>query len=200
MFLRSAITSSKACRCATMNARQRVVIARSAAYSTAALPKKLPMFDKSTAALLALSAATASLAITSTTTKNHCQVPCGIFDDHAMVAEVKQAASTIRKAMVQSQTLWSDKESSTKGVQTMNQVVRWINTKEEHCDKIIHVMSDYCLCQRVKREAFSADADYLLALQFHHEVMVAAMKAKQSMDIGACDALDHALSNFEKLY
>jgi hypothetical protein len=31
----------------------------------------------------------------------HCQVPCGIFDDPAIVAEVKQACATIRKAMVQ---------------------------------------------------------------------------------------------------
>jgi hypothetical protein len=31
----------------------------------------------------------------------HCQVPCGIFDDLALVAEVKEACATIRKAMVQ---------------------------------------------------------------------------------------------------
>merc|ERR1712224_574343 len=30
----------------------------------------------------------------------HCQVPCGIFDDPAIVAEVSQACATIRKAMV----------------------------------------------------------------------------------------------------
>ena len=31
----------------------------------------------------------------------HCQVPCGIFDDPKLVAEVQEACATIRKAMVQ---------------------------------------------------------------------------------------------------
>ena len=31
----------------------------------------------------------------------HCQVPCGIFDDPKMVADIREACATIRKAMVQ---------------------------------------------------------------------------------------------------
>merc|ERR1711937_452122 len=31
----------------------------------------------------------------------HCQVPCGIFDDPKLVAELKEACATIKKAMVQ---------------------------------------------------------------------------------------------------
>merc|ERR1712144_124040 len=31
----------------------------------------------------------------------HCQVPCGIFDDPKLVAEVREAVATINKAMVQ---------------------------------------------------------------------------------------------------
>ena len=31
----------------------------------------------------------------------HCQVPCGIFDDPRLVAELKEACATIKKAMVQ---------------------------------------------------------------------------------------------------
>jgi small subunit ribosomal protein S27Ae len=62
----------------------------------------------------------------------HCQVPCGIFDDPAMVAQLKQHAETIRKAMVQSAEL-----HATGDLSSLNQVVRWINTKEDHCSKII---------------------------------------------------------------
>jgi small subunit ribosomal protein S27Ae len=62
----------------------------------------------------------------------HCQVPCGIFDDPAMVAELKQHAITIRKSMVQSTEL-----HATGDLQSLNQVVRWINTKEDACSKII---------------------------------------------------------------
>lgn len=33
--------------------------------------------------------------------RSHCQVPCGIFDDPARVDQLKEDASTVRKAMVQ---------------------------------------------------------------------------------------------------
>mmetsp|Transcript_26877 Transcript_26877/g.61852 ORF Transcript_26877/g.61852 Transcript_26877/m.61852 type:complete len:217 (+) Transcript_26877:393-1043(+) len=125
----------------------------------------------------------------------HCQVPCGIFDDPAMVAEVKQHAATIRKAMVQSKDLHSEGS-----LQSMNQVIRWINTKEDHCNKIISTISDYCLCQRVKKDVFASDSDYCDALKAHHAVMQCAMKAKQTMDPAGCDALDHAIGDFAKMY
>lgn len=125
----------------------------------------------------------------------HCQVPCGIFDDPAMVAEIKQHAVTIRKAMDQSKELHAAGD-----LQGLNQIVRWINTKEDHCAKIITTVADYCLCQRVKKEVFASDGDYVDALKAHHAVMQAAMKAKQSMDAAACDALDHAIADMAKMY
>ena len=70
-------------------------------------------------------------------------VPCGIFDDPAIVAEIEQAAATIRKAMVQSTELHAASSSA----QNINQIVRWVNTKEEHASKIIKLVSEYCLCQ-----------------------------------------------------
>ena len=115
----------------------------------------------------------------------------------ATVAEVKQAATTVRKAMVQSKDLHATAGSD---LNAMNQIVRWITTKEEHCSKIITTVSEYCLCQRVKKDVFSSDADYVDALKAHHAVMQAAMKAKQSMDVAACDALDHAIEDFAKMY
>jgi len=125
----------------------------------------------------------------------HCQVPCGIFDDPAMVEELKQHAATIRKAMVQCKDL-----HATGDLQSMNQIVRWINTKEDHCGKIITAIGEYCLCQRVKKDVFACDKDYVDALKAHHAVMQAAMKAKQTMDTAGADALDHALADFAKMY
>nr|ABV72530.1 ubiquitin [Heterocapsa triquetra] len=75
----------------------------------------------------------------------HCQVPCGIFDDPKLVADVKEAIATIKKAMVQINEL-----SAKLDAQNINQMTRWVNTKEEHAGKIISLMSEYCLCQRVK--------------------------------------------------
>merc|ERR1719264_1390949 len=56
----------------------------------------------------------------------HCQVPCGIFDDPKLVAEVKEACATIRKAMVQ-----INEMSGELNALSINQITRWVNTKEE---------------------------------------------------------------------
>uniref|UniRef100_A0A7S3L155 Ubiquitin-like domain-containing protein n=1 Tax=Amphora coffeiformis TaxID=265554 RepID=A0A7S3L155_9STRA len=127
----------------------------------------------------------------------HCQVPCGIFDDPAMVAQMKQDAATIRKAIVQSTELHATAGGD---VLAMNQMTRWILTKEDHCSKIITRVSEYCLCQRVKPAIFKSDEEYVQALKAHHAVMQAAMKCKQVMDTASCDALDHAISDMAKMY
>jgi len=131
----------------------------------------------------------------------HCQVPCGIFDDPKLVLEVKEACATIRKAMTQVG------ELSAAGLtaQSINQITRWVNTKEEHASKIISLMSDYCLCQRVKPvgaagSPFTAEKDFLDALKAHHAVMVAAMKAKQTVDLAGADALEHAVEDMVPMY
>jgi len=79
-------------------------------------------------------------------------------------------------------------------------MIRWVMTKEEHCTKIITAISEYCLCQRVKKEVFASDADYVDALKAHHAVMQKAVKCKQSVDPADADALDHAIADFAKMY
>ena len=129
----------------------------------------------------------------------HCQVPCGIFDDPATVAAVNEACATIRKAMVQINEL-----GAAMSAQNFNQMTRWVNTKEEHAGKIITLVSEYCLCQRVKPvgapgSPFTEEKDYVDALTAHHKVMQAAMKAKQTVDVAQCDALEHAVGDFAKM-
>ena len=58
----------------------------------------------------------------------HCQVPCGIFDDPAMVTSIREAVATIKKSAIQANELHATLSSAT-SAQTMNQIVRWINTK-----------------------------------------------------------------------
>merc|ERR1712046_542653 len=129
----------------------------------------------------------------------HCQVPCGIFDDPAIVAEVRQACETIRKAMVQINEL-----HAAPSAQNFNQMTRWVNTKEEHACKIITAISEYCLCQRVKpigdpKTPFASESDYVDALKAHYAVMTAAMKAKQTVDVAQSDALEHAVGDWCKM-
>ena len=127
----------------------------------------------------------------------HCQVPCGIFDDPRMVAEVREMAATIRKAIVQFLELHGKSGSDPLA---FNQLTRWVTVKEEHCSKIITTAAEYCLCQRVKPGAFASDKDYCDALKAHHNVMQSAMRAKQKVDLAACDDLEHAIGDFAKMY
>jgi len=99
--------------------------------------------------------------------------------------------------MVQSQELHATLGSD---ILAMNQMTRWIMVKEEHASTIITKVAEYCLCQRVKKEVFANDEEYVQALKAHHAVMQCAMKAKQQMDVAACDALDHAIDDMAKMY
>merc|ERR1712060_554952 len=123
----------------------------------------------------------------------HCQVPCGIFDDPKLVADVKEAIAQINEL------------SSDLNALKINQMTRWINTKEEHAAKIIALMSEYCLCQRVKpvgdpKSPFKEEKDYIAALMSHHAVMLAAVKCKQTVDPANADTLDAACSEMSKMY
>lgn len=110
----------------------------------------------------------------------HCQVPCGIYDDHARVKLMLEDAATIDKAVDQITSL-SEKSDP----QSYNQLVRWVVNKEKHAENIISTISNYFLTQRVN----SSQEDYQERLVKHHAVIVSAMKAKQNVDIKLIDIL-----------
>ena len=62
----------------------------------------------------------------------HCQVPCGIYDDAARIVTIHEDIKTIRKSIKKINELSYGETSS----QSMNQLVRWVNTKEEHAQHI----------------------------------------------------------------
>merc|ERR1712157_256963 len=87
----------------------------------------------------------------------------------------------------------------------INQMTRWVNTKEEHAGKVIAFMSEYCLCQRVKpvsdpKSPFKEEKDYIAALQAHHAVMLAAVKCKQTVDEANAATLESAAAEMSKMY
>merc|ERR1712039_80234 len=111
-----------------------------------------------------------------------------------------EAIATVKKAMVQITEL-----SASMTPLNINQMTRWINTKEEHASKIISLVSEYCLCQRVKpigdpKSPFKEEKDYVAALQAHHAVMLAAVKCKQQVDPQFADNLETAAAEFSKMY
>lgn len=103
----------------------------------------------------------------------HCQIPCGIYDDHARVVLMLEDAATVQKAVKMINELAGKSDA-----QSQNQLVRWVTNKEKHAQNIISTISDYFLTQRVK----TSQEDYAERLAKHHAVIVAAMKAKQNTD------------------
>ena len=132
--------------------------------------------------------------VTTLLARGHCQVPCGIFTDDLRVKAMQEDAQTIRKAIVQSQELHS--KSS---LQDLQQIIRWVQTKEEHAAKIMDTSGTYFMAQKVKKAELSTE-EYHKILSLHHAVMVAAMKTKQSADLAPVDDLDAALAAIEPIY
>ncbi len=127
----------------------------------------------------------------------HCQVPCGIYDDAARIARMKEDATTIDKAIHQIHQLAQQNNAL-----ALNQATRWINTKEEHASHIIEVVSTYFLTQKLKPVAKGAEGydAYLAKLADHHAVMVAAMKTKQSVESDKVSDLVKAIDQLAKHY
>ena len=62
----------------------------------------------------------------------HCQVPCGIYNDHGRIDAMLEDVTTITKAIAQINEL-----SQQHNALSFNQATRWVSTKEEHASHII---------------------------------------------------------------
>ncbi len=122
---------------------------------------------------------------------SHCQLPCGIYDDHARVHSMLEDADTIQKTVI----LIKD-NSGKNDPQSNNQLVRSIANKESHAQSIIETISDYFLTQRVK----PSQDDYAERLKKHHAVIIASMKAKQNSDLQHVDDLKATIVELEEYY
>lgn len=129
---------------------------------------------------------------------SHCQVPCGIYDDALRIHQIQEHIETITKAMHQIEAL-SDQGNNALNA---NQQVRWINTKEEHATLIQRIVSDYFLTQRIKfkKEYGSARSTYVQQTTTLHQMLVAAMKCKQSVDSHNANRLSELTKTFAELY
>ena len=126
----------------------------------------------------------------------HCQVPCGIYNDAARIVQIQEDFSTIQKAMNKIKKL-SEQQDAT----SMNQMTRWILTKEEHASKIQKVVSDYFLTQRIKVKTEGTEYDlYVKQTISLHQILVSAMKCKQTVDSKNVDYGLDLIETFIDLY
>ncbi len=128
---------------------------------------------------------------------SHCQIPCGIYDDEARFNMIAEHITTVEKSMKLIESLSAQKKPN------MNQVIRWVNNKEKHADEISHIVTYYFMAQRVKLPAkgnTKAYNEYVKKLTLLHEMLIYAMKTKQTTDIVNVDKLRSLLDEFHKVY
>ena len=137
-----------------------------------------------------LIALVATLTIMKEQASAHCQVPCGIYDDPARIANLREDATTIAKAIDN-----IGKLAGAHNANAFNQATRWVSTKEDHASHIITVVSEYFLAQKVNPVTSGQEGydGYLKSLADHHAVIVAAMKTKQAADPATVEALNRAI-------
>jgi nickel superoxide dismutase len=128
---------------------------------------------------------------------SHCQIPCGIYDDPARLAMIAENITTIEKAMK------SIEELSAQQKPNMNQIVRWVNVKDEHSEDIAHIVSYYFMAQRIKPVDKSDAAGYekyIKQITLLHEMLVYSMKTKQTTDLANVEKLRLLLADFRNSY
>jgi nickel superoxide dismutase len=128
--------------------------------------------------------------------RSHCEIPCGIYGDKMRVAMLYEHIATIEKSMKQIDAIMAQDPPNA------NQVVRWVNSKEKHAEEIQHIVTQYFMTQRVKPKApaTAAHGKYIEQLTSLHEMLIAAMKCKQSTDVANCANLRSLVARFSKAY
>ena len=132
-----------------------------------------------------------AFALTQNLASAHCQVPCGVYSDQLRFEQMLEDQTTIEKA-----TNLINELTGKKDAQSMNQLARWINTKESHATNTQKIIAEYFMIQRIK----SSSKNYEELLKGAHAVMVAAMKCKQSVDPENSKVLKAHILAFHKSY
>jgi nickel superoxide dismutase len=135
-------------------------------------------------------------AVFTTVVYSHCQIPCGIYGDLARFDAINEHLQTIEKSMNKV------KQLSTAEKPDNNQIVRWVNNKEEHAENISHEITYYFMAQRLKplEKTDSGYNHYVKKLTQLHEMLVESMKCKQTTDIAHVEQLRKLLTEFRAEY
>ncbi len=134
--------------------------------------------------------AVAALIMSSATAYSHCEIPCGIYDDAMRIKMISEHITTIEKSMGKIMDIEKSKHHDA------NQLVRWVVNKEEHANQLQEIVTQYFMTQRLKTD----QKNYTEKLSLLHQMLVAAMKSKQTTDTKYPDQLRELLKKFEQLY
>jgi len=124
-------------------------------------------------------------------------MPCGIYDDAAGIALLEEHINTIEKSMRKIEDLSQERKVN------YNQLTRWVNNKELHAQYIQDIVAQYFLTQRIKpagRDDPVAYKKYTTELNLLHQMLMYAMKAKQTTDTNIAQRLRSLLGRFKSVY
>ena len=127
---------------------------------------------------------------TASTSFSHCEIPCGIYDDEVRITLIGEHITTIEKSMGKIEEIRMAEK------QDHNQLVRWVMNKEEHANQLQHIVTQYFMTQRLK----VGTENYAEQLSILHQMLIAAMKSKQTTDTKYTTELRELLSRFDTLY
>ena len=120
----------------------------------------------------------------------HCEIPCGIYDDQARISMLLEHTATIEKSMNQIAKLEKTEHHNS------NQLIRWVMNKEHHANEFQEIVSQYFMTQRIKVDA----KDYDKKLGLLHQMLIYAMKCKQTTDLNHVAKLRMLIEEFQELY
>lgn len=125
----------------------------------------------------------------------HCEIPCGIYNDQMRIHLIEEHITTVEKSIKKIAELSKDKNS--------NQLVRWVLNKDNHADKIQNIVTQYFMTQRIKfvsKENSKLHAKYIKEITLLHQLLIYAMKTKQSLDLANIKKLRQLIAEFELSY
>jgi len=120
----------------------------------------------------------------------HCQVPCGVYTDEMRFTMIEEDLQTIEKAMGKITQL------SAASKPDYATLTRWTTTKESHADNIQKIVSEYFMTQRIKPDA----EKYAEKLATLHQMLISAMKCKQTVDTANVSKSRELAAKFNALY
>jgi nickel superoxide dismutase len=125
----------------------------------------------------------------------HCQVPCGIYDDEMRFEMMDEDIDTIEKSMKMITELSGEKNKN------FNQIVRWVNTKEHHAEKLTETVTYYFMAQRLEplNKTDKGYKEYLAKLTLWHKLLFYAMKSKQTTDLGYIEKMRTIVEELEPI-
>jgi len=136
------------------------------------------------------------IGLTASVATAHCEIPCGIYGDRMRVKMLREHFKTVEKSMNKIQELQAEDDIN------YNQLVRWVNNKEDHANKIQEIVYQYFMNQRIKpvEEGAEGHDEYLSQVELLHKMLVQAMKSKQTTDVEHVENLRSLLTDFEAMY